>query len=211
LTIYSFICLVTLNENKKISNLEDVETVNRILNGDSEAFAILQKKYKRIIASLIRRMIKDEDDVMDLTQDTFIKTYNGLSKYQSSYSFSSWLFKIASNTCIDFLRKKRFGFVSISQGYGDSEDGGELEIKDDSYIPDMNVLTSERRKVLLEAIEQLPDNYKKIIKMRHGEELDYSEISEKLGIPLGTVKAHLFRARKILYDQLKNHKYLFND
>ena len=200
-------------ENQKKSQEQDIKAVEKVLAGNSSAYDILQKKYRRLISSLIRRMIKDEEDVLDLTQETFIKAYNGLDKYQSAYSFSSWLFKIASNTCIDFLRKKRLSSVSLSQTFiNDSgEETDEVELKDDSYVPDLNLLMQERKQTLLDAINSLPENYRLIIKMRHTEDLDYLEISEKLNMPLGTVKAHLFRARKILYNQLVNHRYLFTD
>lgn len=187
---------------------EDFEIVSKILAGDNSLFVILEKKYKRIIVALIRKMIHNEDDVQDLTQETFIKAYNALAKFQFGYTFSSWLYKIASNSCIDFMRKKRFQTVSLyTQKPGEEEQ--EFEIADNDYKPDIAVLAEERKKALLNAIEQLPENYKLIIRLRHDEDLDYSDIAERLNIPLGTVKAHLFRARKILLEQLKGKKYLF--
>lgn len=201
-----------MNKEEKIKkNLEDIEVIKRILDGDKDAFAVIQKKYTRIISSLIRRMVKDEADVVDLTQDTFIKAYNALDKFQLDYSFSSWLFKIASNTCIDFLRKKRFNLVPLHRQNNDSEEEEIIEIKDDTYTPDTELLAKERKEALLQAIAELPDNYKEIIKLRHGEDLDYAEIAIRLDLPLGTVKAHLFRARKLLYEKLKKQKTLFNE
>jgi RNA polymerase sigma-70 factor (ECF subfamily) len=201
-----------VNKEEKIKkNLEDIEVIKRILDGDKDAFAVIQKKYTRIISSLIRRMVKDEADVVDLTQDTFIKAYNALDKFQLDYSFSSWLFKIASNTCIDFLRKKRFNLVPLHRQNNDSEEEEIIEIKDDTYTPDTELLAKERKEALLQAIADLPDNYKEIIKLRHGEDLDYAEIAIRLDLPLGTVKAHLFRARKLLYEKLKKQKTLFNE
>jgi len=201
-----------VNKEEKIKkNLEDIEVIKRILDGDKDAFAVIQKKYTRIISSLIRRMVKDEADVVDLTQDTFIKAYNALDKFQLDYSFSSWLFKIASNTCIDFLRKKRFNLVPLHRQNNDSEEEEIIEIKDDTYTPDTELLAKERKEALLQAIAELPDNYKEIIKLRHGEDLDYAEIAIRLDLPLGTVKAHLFRARKLLYEKLKKQKTLFNE
>lgn len=202
---------MTAKSEKNIKSQEqDLIIVNKILNGDINSFYVIQNKYKRIIATLIRKMIKDEDDVEDLTQETFIKAFNGMTKYQSSYSFSSWLYKIASNNCIDFLRKKRFNSVSINQPISnDSDELEEIEIKDSNYIPDITLMDNERKQILINAIENLPESYREIIKMRHGEDLDYNEISERLSMPLGTVKAHLFRARKILFAELNKRKYLF--
>ncbi len=201
-----------MSENSKIkspeSQKEDFEAVRRILNGDNSGFDILQKKYMRIITSLIRRMIHNEEDVRDLTQDTFIKAYKAIQSFQFGYSFSSWIYKIASNTCIDFLRKKRLNEVSLTQK-SNSDEEFEIEIEDKSYLPDMKVMTEEKSRALHDAIEKLPENYREIIKLRHEIEMDYADIAKKMNLPLGTVKAHLFRARKQLFCQLKKYRYLF--
>ena len=197
--------------DKKEQQIIDIEIVKKILDGDKQSFVILERKYKRIVTSLIRRMIRDEDDVKDLAQDTFIKAYNSLDKYNFNFNFSSWLFKIASNTCIDFLRKKRFPTISINKQNIENDSEQEFEIRDDNYVPDMHILAVERKKALLDAIAELPDNYREIIRLRHTEEMDYVDIAKKLNIPLGTVKAHLFRARKMLYYFLKNKRHLFDE
>jgi RNA polymerase sigma factor (sigma-70 family) len=188
---------------------EDIEAIKKCLEGDSSGFNYLQKKYKSIVTSLVRRMIKNEEDVEDITQETFIKAYNALASFQFGYSFSAWLYRIASNNCIDFLRKKRFQIISLNVKSHDSDEEEEMEIIDNSYMPDIKVLNDEKKKTLNEAFEKLPTNYKQILKLRHEEDLDYSEIAEKLNIPIGTVKAHLFRARKLMYDHLKANKHLF--
>jgi len=193
------------------SQQEDFDAIRRAIDGESGAYTFLQKKYKKIVLTLIRRMIKDEDDVDDLVQETFIKAFSALNTFQYGYSFSSWIYRIASNNCIDFLRKKRFTMVSISSQYDDSDEDHEIEIKDNSYQPDINLMHDEKKQLLLDAIEKLPENYREIIKMRHEEDMDYKEISDKLNLPLGTVKAHLFRARKILFEELKKHVSLFNE
>ncbi len=191
-------------------NKKDLETIERILNGDSAAFAILQDKYAPVISSLIRRMIKNEEDVRDLTQETFIKAYNAIQSFSFNYTFSAWLYKIASNTAIDFLRKKKFDTMPIYRKNDNSEEEEIIEIKDDTYVPDLELLANERKQALLAAVAELPENYRVIIKLRHGEDMDYSEIAERLNLPLGTVKAHLFRARKMLYEKLRKHKGLFD-
>lgn len=201
----------TKENDRKILNEEEFEFIRKILDGDTNSFRILQKRYKTTISTLIRKMIKNEDDVEDLTQETFIKAYNALSGFQFGYSFSSWIYRIASNTCIDFLRKKRFQTFSINQVSFDGEEESEYEIEDKSYMPDLNLMSDEKKKALSDAITSLPDNYRKIIMMRHVEELDYNDIAEKLDLPLGTVKAHLFRARKILFNSLKDKVYLFKE
>jgi RNA polymerase sigma-70 factor (ECF subfamily) len=179
------------------------------LDGDGDAFAFLQKKYNAVVTNLIRRMIKNEEDVRDLTQETFIKAYNALASFQSAYSFSAWIYRIASNNCIDFMRKRKVNLISLNMKMPNSDDEEEIEIHDDSYMPDIQVMNEEKKKALQSAFDTLPENYKTILKLRHEEDLDYNEIAEKLDLPLGTVKAHLFRARKLMYDQLKSKKYLF--
>ncbi len=190
---------------------EDNEIVRSILDGNRNDFAQLEKKYRMLITTLTRRMIKNEDDVQDLVQEAFIKVYKAIDKFQFGYSFSAWIYRITSNTCIDFLRKKRFQTISINNPVPSSDEEMEYEIEDREYIPDINVLYEERKLAISEAIENLPDNYKEIIRLRHEVEMDYKEIAEKLGLPLGTVKAHLFRARKLLYAALKKQVHLFKE
>ncbi len=197
-------------QNNRINTIknDDLAIIEEILNGNKNLFSVLQKKYSKLIKTLIRKMIKDEDDVEDLVQETFIKAYKSLDRFQSNYTFSSWIYKIASNSCIDFLRKKRLNIVSLDQPFtnkNDDEDNIHLEIEDNSYQPDIEFINNERKNALIDSIENLPEKYKIIIKMRHEEELDYNEIAEKLNLPLGTVKVHLFRARKLLLDNLKKY------
>lgn len=197
-------------DNEKINEVE-FGYVRKVLEGDTHAFQYLQQKYHKLILNLIRKMIRDEDDVEDLAQETFIKAYKALSSFQFGFSFSAWLYRIASNTCIDFLRKKRFPTISLSQTVPGNDEEYEIEIADQTFVPDLTVMNEERRAALNNAIESLPENYRNIIKLRHEEELDYKDIAERLDMPLGTVKAHLFRARKVLYDALKKNKGLFSD
>ena len=152
--------------NNKNNHEEDFKAVKAVLSGDTRAFKVLENKYSRIIYSLIRRMVRNEDDVEDLVQESFIKAFNALSSFQFGYSFSAWLYRIASNTCIDFLRKKRFPTISLNQPISNKEDEYFFEIEDSTYKPDLNVLNEERKKAIMEAIDKLPDNYKQIIKLR---------------------------------------------
>ncbi len=198
--------------SKSLQNIEENEdyaVIRSILTGDINQFKILQKKYIRIINNLIKKMIRDDDDVDDLTQETFIKAYNALPNFQFGYTFSSWIFRIASNTCIDFIRKKKFNFVYIDENFENDEEPV-FEIKDTSYQPDIAYQINERSEILKIAIERLPDNYKQIIKLRHEDELEYQEIANKLNLPLGTVKVHLFRARKQLLESLKGKEFFAN-
>jgi len=200
------------NNSENNVQFEDFQTILKVLDGDTRAYTSLVDRYSRVVSSLIRKMIRDEDDVDDLTQETFIKAYKALPSFKEGFLFSSWIYRIASNTCIDFMRRKRFSFVSIDQPISKAgEDEQYLDLEDESNTPELDYILNERKRAVEESIEKLPDNYKKIIKMRHEDELEYVEISNILNMPLGTVKAHLFRGRKLLLEYLKKHKSLFSE
>lgn len=199
-----------MNNKTSIKDINEREIIRLILNGDKNYFKLIQKKYYSLIYNLIRKIIKDEDDIDDLVQETFIKVYNALPNYQFNFNFSSWIFKIASNNCIDFIRRKKLNFVYIDKTNEDEEDEFKFDIKDPSLTPEEQLQNKERSQILKEAIKKLPKNYQQVLYLRHEEELDYKEISERLNIPLGTVKIHLFRARKQLLDILKNNDLLIN-
>ena len=198
-------------EDIEAKKQEEWELIVKVMNGNQQAFAKLQNRYQRIIASLIRRMIKDESDVEDLTQETFIKAFRGIKTFQKGFTFSSWLYKIASNNCIDFIRKKKMASISINQSFNSEDPDREFDIEDKTETPEAQIVSKERNNKLNEAIDNLPEKYRIIIRMRHEEDLDYQQISDLLEIPLGTVKANLFRARKLLLTSLQHHRYLFSD
>lgn len=188
------------------SAAEDERIIRQVLGGDVNAFAFLEKKYRRIVGFLIRKMVRDEADVEDLTQDTFVKAFNALPGFRFEYYFSKWLYKIASNRCIDYLRRKRFQATSLDKPVT-ARDGSEFvyEPPDLGPVADELLLAKERAQLLKRALDELPEKYRQVIRMRHEEELEYQEIADKLKHPLGTVKAHLFRARKLLYKKLVLH------
>jgi len=198
-------------KNKSESKQEDFDAIKRVLEGDNSAYEFLQKKYKNLIYSLVKKMIKNDSDVEDLVQETFIKAYKALDKFKFNYSFSAWIYRIASNNTIDFLRKRRFDTFSIDKPIGNAEDENYFEIEDNSYSPDSELINQQKSDIISAAIDTLPENYREIILLRHEEELDYKTIAEQLDLPLGTVKAHLFRARKLLYEELKDKYNLLNN
>ena len=186
--------------DEKINKEEDKKTIDQILRGDVNKFTILQKKYYYLVLSLVRKIIRNDDDAEDIIQETFIKVYNSLASYNSEYAFSSWIYRIASNTCIDFFRLKK------DLVYYDEEE----EFEDISLSPDKNIIENEKIKIIEDAINDLPDKYKELFILRHKEELRYEEISEKLNMPLGTVKTNLFRAKKYIELFLKKYPTVFN-
>ncbi len=191
-------------ENKNASKLEDYELIGNALKGDQSAYDRLMKKYYKLVNNLIYRMIYNKEDVEDLTQEAFIKAFNSLEKFDHQFAFSTWLYKIASNNCIDYLRKKKLSTISIDKEIDSEDDDLRFEIPDNDYKPDRNILDTEKKKILEDAIASLPEKYKTVILLRHQDEMEYEEIAQKLNIPLGTVKAHIFRGRELLNKYLKD-------
>jgi RNA polymerase sigma factor (sigma-70 family) len=193
------------NENtKKDSKVEDIILINDAIAGKQDAYKKLMNKYRQLIYNLIFRMIRNKEDVQDLTQEAFIKAFNSLDKFDKQFSFSTWLFKIATNNCIDYLRKKKLNTFSIDKDIGSDDNDYQFEIPDSERIPDKSIMDTERKKILEEAIENLPSKYKSVILLRHRDEKEYEEIAKKLKLPLGTVKAHIFRGRELLNKYLKD-------
>jgi len=195
------------NKNKeKISESksEDMRLIKQALGGKQNAYERLMKKYAGYTRNLIFRMITNREDVEDLTQEAFIKAFNSLDKFDSQFAFSTWLFKIATNNCIDYIRKKKLKTYSIDKEISTDEDDMKFEIPDSEYLPDKEIIDKQRKKILANAIERLPARYKTVILMRHRDDMEYEEIAKKLKLPIGTVKAHIFRGRELLNKYLKD-------
>ena len=156
---------------------------------------------------MLLKMTNDPIEADDLTIEAFGKAFRSLHLYTPTHAFSTWLFTIASNNCIDHIRKKRLQTVSINNMYNNvDEEQNEIQIASTNPNPEEEFITEQRIKIMREAVQLLKPRYKKLVEMRYFEELSYEEISEKLDLPLGTVKAQLFRARDLLYNLLKNRK-----
>ncbi len=149
-------------------------------------------------------MIRDREQVEDLTQEAFIKAFNSLGNFNEEYAFSTWLYKIATNNCIDYIRKRKLPMYSINKPIESKNSNYAFELPDDSLQADKVLISNQRAKLLNAAIAKLPEKYKKVIRLRHTEERSYEEIATILKLPLGTVKAHIFRARELLYKALKD-------
>lgn len=186
------------------SKKEDIQHVNAAIKGDQDAYSWLLKKYRPSLQSLIFKMVFDKKEVEDLTQEAFIKAFASLASYNQEYAFSTWLFRIGINNTIDYIRKKKLATFSIETGMENSEIEGPFEIPDTSFLADKEIILEQRQKIINEAIDSLPEKYKRVIELRHQEDMSYEEIAELMDIPLGTVKAHLFRARELLNKQLKD-------
>lgn len=182
---------------------EDVLLVERCKQGDQIAFGQLVRKYQNSVYSLCRKMVRNPEEARDLTQEAFVKTFANLDRYNPIYAFSSWLFKITSNLCIDHIRKQRVKVFSIDDPVDGEEGPMFRELTDPRSTPDEVSERRELRYALRAAIEQLPAHYRVILLLRHQDQLSYDEISQTLEIPLGTVKARIHRAREGLKTHLE--------
>jgi len=192
-------------EQRKLeSRTEDSQLIQAALAGDSAAYKKLMRKYHDAIFSFIYRMIRDRQQVEDLTQEAFIKAFGSLKNFNEEYAFSTWLYKIATNHCIDYIRKRKLQLYSIDKPIESKDSDYAFELPDESYEADRELISDQRTKLLNEAIAHLPEKYKTVIRLRHTEEKSYEEIAKILKLPIGTVKAHIFRARELLYKHLRD-------
>lgn len=189
------------NINK--SKSEDLALIEEALKGNQSSYETLMRKYYQLIYNLVYRMISRKEDVEDLTQEAFIKAFNSLQNFDKQFAFSTWLFKIATNNAIDYLRKKKLATFSIDKEIEADDSDFKFEIPDHENKPDREIIDNQMRKILDEAIESLPPKYREVIVLRHKEEKEYEEIAKLLKLPLGTVKAHIFRGRELLNKYLK--------
>lgn len=185
--------------------LQDYKLVLEALNEKSEkAFSELMHRYKDSIYYMLLKMVNNKDDADDLTIEAFGKAFRKLHQYTPNYAFSTWLFKIASNNCIDFIRKKKKNTFSLNRSV--DEDGGEMEmdIKADVLNPEENYIKDQKIQLMQDVVKKLKPRYRTLVELRYFKELSYEEIAEQLDLPLGTVKAQLFRAREFLFQIMKN-------
>ena len=186
----------------------DYELIDDSISGDEDAFGILMGRYENSLYGLIFKMVRNHEETQDLVQEAFIKSYKALESFNKQYSFSTWLFKIASNNCIDHLRKRRLKTTSIDVPI-QTEDGSlSQDLPDDSFSPEKDSLRNELFSSVNSIIDELPEKYKVVINLRHKEDQSYEEIAVALDIPIGTVKARIFRAREILKKSITKMKLL---
>jgi RNA polymerase sigma-70 factor (ECF subfamily) len=189
-------------EKAKLKKLSDIELVKQALNGNDSAYTELMNRYKKKVEIIVSRLVKKE--VEDLVQEIFTKAFTSLSTFKSEFSFSTWLYKIATNHCIDHIRKRKISTYSLDEELELEEDTVHREIPDWSKTPDYELLRKEKNEIIHQAINSLPEHYRKVIILRHFEDKSYEEIAKELKLPIGTVKVHLFRARELLYKKLKD-------
>ncbi len=185
------------------SRTEDFATIRKALAGQQAAYDKLMARYHDAIYNLIYRMVRNKEEVEDLTQEAFIKAFASLRSFNEEYAFSTWLYKIATNNCIDYIRKKKLETFSIDKPIESKDSEVTFEVPDTSYQPDKEIIAEQRKELVEEAINSLPEKYRRVINLRHHQEKNYEEIAKILKLPIGTVKAHIFRAREMLYRYLR--------
>jgi len=184
--------------------LQDYELVQRALNGDEQAFTRLLSRYKDAIFFMLLKMVNSRSDAEDLTLEAFGKAFKNLHQYSPTYAFSTWLFKIASNDCIDFLRRKKGTFIPIENN-NDSGDNSEMvRLKSKEFNPEEKLIRQQKAILLHRIVRKLKPRYRVLVELRYFRELSYEEIAHQLNLPLGTVKAQLFRAREMLFKLIGN-------
>ena len=179
-----------------MSQTSEKDIIERVLGGDVNAFEELVWRYEKTVYNLALRMVSDREDACDMTQEAFIKAYNGLPSFRGDSRFSVWLYRITTNVCLDFLRsKKRRPQVSLT--IGDDEDV-QLDIPDPSADPEGQLMKKLGMQALSEGLKLLPDKQRQILVMRELGGMSYADIGAALSLEEGTVKSRIFRARKKL-------------
>jgi RNA polymerase sigma-70 factor (ECF subfamily) len=185
----------------------DLQLVKAAISGKQSAYAELMEKYRESIYFMMLKMVKNPDDAEDLTLEAFGKAFSRLEQYSPSFAFSTWLFKIASNNSIDFIRKKRIKVTSMDTGMM-TDDGETIfyDAKSQTLDPEETIIYNQKVKLMRNLVSQLKPRYRELVEKRYFEELSYEEIAEELNLPLGTVKAQLFRAREFLANMIEKTK-----
>ncbi len=186
---------------------QDLKTIKRCKRGEEAAFAEILACYRVPIYNLCYRMTRNSEDARDLAQEVFIKVFALLDRFDENYAFSSWLFRIATNHCIDHLRRNRMRFLSLDGVPGKDGEEFELQLPHKGPAPDAVLERKQAMLFLEEVMGDLPPHYKAVTLLRHDQQLSYDEIAEVLDLPLGTVKARIHRARNLIQQLLKARSY----
>jgi RNA polymerase sigma-70 factor, ECF subfamily len=179
-------------------NVHDFETVQQVLLGNADAFRPLVEQYQRMVHDTIVRMVYNSETARDLTQEVFVKAYTKLHTYDPKYPFRVWIHRIAINRAIDFLRRRKPEYLIIDESSDPNSNAAPFQIPDHKPTPDKHLESLENSERIKRAVYSLEPKLKAIIVLRHFRDLNYEQIAETLGIPLGTVKNRLFRAREKL-------------
>lgn len=188
--------------------LEDFRLIDEaVQNHDEKAYAKLLQRYKRPVYHMILKMVRNVDDAEDLTIESFAKAFRSLHKFKKDFTFSTWLFRIATNNTIDQIRKKKLNTMSIDNSFTDDNgEGISIEVEDENLNPQEETIKSQKAELIQVFVDKLPPKYQKLVRLRYFSELSYEEIAVELEAPLGTVKAQLHRARELMFEMVKNKR-----
>ena len=189
--------------NLSLKAQQDIQLVEKARKGDQQAYGELLGRYRDAIYFMLLKMVNSPADAEDLTIEAFGKAFKNIDQYTPNFAFSTWLFKIATNNCIDFIRKKRASHVSLDQSV-DGEDtlAPSSLIQSDSPDPESTMINQQKIKLMREIVSKLKPRYRNLVELRYFKEYSYEEIAGEMDIPIGTVKAQLFRARELLLNIL---------
>ena len=193
---------MNMNSNLSEKAQFDVRLVEKAKKNDQAAYAQLMNRYREAIYYMLLKMVNNASDAEDLTIEAFSKAFKNLEQYTPNFAFSTWLFKIASNNCIDFIRKKRIDHISLDREIGDKGRVSNIIIAEVSD-PEEDLIKKQKASLMRHVVTTLKPRYRDLVELRYFKEYSYDEIAEELNLPLGTVKAQLFRARELLYNILK--------
>ena len=186
--------------------VDDFKLVQSAIDGDEKSYATLMNRYRNSVFHAMYKMVNNRDDADDLTLEAFGKAFRKLPTYAPNYAFSTWLFKIAINNCIDHIRKKRLKTLSMDDTIlPDSDREFSHNIRDYEPDPEQTMMHDQKLMYVRRMVQKMNVKYRTMIELRYYEELSYEEIAQELSLPLGTVKAQLFRAKEILYQQLQSN------
>lgn len=182
----------------------DFLLVEAALTGEEKAFAKLMSRYKDAIYFMLLKMVNNKNDAEDLTIEAFGKAFKNLHQYSPNYAFSTWLFKIATNNCIDFLRKRRGVYVSIENNQENGDNDSPIKLRSTEPNPEEKLIRIQKAILMRRIVHRLKPRYRILVELRYFREYSYEEIAKELNLPLGTVKAQLFRAREMLFKMIES-------
>lgn len=184
-----------------MSPINDIEIINRVIEGDKEAFSQIVKKYQNMVFKYVYYQFNNYDEALDITQDIFITVMEALQSFRQESKFSTWLYSIMVNHCKNYRKKmNRYSTVSLKVTKG--EDEVDLQLQDYREKPEDKIVNEDSIRIIKEEIEKLPEDFKDILTLRDIDGLSYNEISEILGINLSNVKVRIHRGREYLKNRL---------
>ena len=193
---------------KKASVVPDDQTlIKQALEGKQQAFKLLMERHKNSVRYVILKLVHNYEESLDLVQETFVKAFSSLANYKSKFRFTTWLYRIAANCSIDYLRRKKIEALSLDQPLETERGRLEIVIPDRTYDPERDLSVKQSELSIEEAITSLPKKYREVILLRHKEDKSYEEIASILHLSVGTVKARIFRARVLLKKKLKHMRW----